>query len=117
MWTTRTEQAASRKSVRYMVDFAGKSVTFGDVIDAWKADAEFRIWFNDLLANAPFQAYRWETPSLTTATQTRPFEFVVLDSPGLARQADRDAFAAHFKHAEAVVYGRGGRLLAPHPTR
>ena len=27
---------------------------------------------------------------------SQPFEFVVLNSPGLARRPDRDAFAAHF---------------------
>ena len=33
---------------------------------------------------------------MTAATATRPFEFVLLDSPGLARPPDPEAFAEHF---------------------
>src|SRR5262249_23024246 len=43
----------------------------------------FRTLFTALLADAPFAAFRWETPALTAATADRPFEFVVLDSPEL----------------------------------
>jgi hypothetical protein len=49
-----------------------------------------------LLADSPFTAFRWETPPITIATANRPFEFVLLDSPGLARNPDADAFAEHF---------------------
>jgi len=49
-----------------------------------------------LLADAPFSAFRWETPPITTASAVRPFEFVLLDSPELATHPDPDAFAEHF---------------------
>jgi hypothetical protein len=62
----------------------------------WQNDADFRSMFIGLLADSPFSAFRWETPPITTATANRPFEFALLDSPGLASHPDADAFAEHF---------------------
>lgn len=77
--------------------------TFADVIIGWQGDAMFRTLFNSLLADAPFTAFRWEMPSVTTATLSRPFEFVILDSPGLARRPEPNAFAEHFTNAADEV--------------
>ena len=49
-----------------------------------------------MLAGTTHSAFRWETPPVTTGTAHRPFEFVLLDSPGLASQTDPNAFAEHF---------------------
>jgi hypothetical protein len=62
-------------------------------------DAGFRTQFNALLADVPYSAFRWETPAVTAVTMSRPFEFVLLDSPGLARRPDPEAFAGHFTGA------------------
>jgi hypothetical protein len=56
-----------------------------------------------LLADAPFSAFRWETPPITRASADLPFEFVLLDSPGLTSQPDPDAFAEHFRGSADVV--------------
>jgi hypothetical protein len=72
-----------------------------EVVEAWRSDRDFRAWFNALLAGAPFGAFRWETPPVTVATASQPFEFVLLDSPGLAHTPDPDAFAEHF-HGESA---------------
>src|SRR5262249_17430215 len=47
-------------------------------------------------------AFRWETPALCSATLERPFEFVLLDSPGLASKPDPVAFASYFKAKTAA---------------
>jgi hypothetical protein len=96
MWTTRCEELADGRVLRFVVDLASKPATCADVLRSWQGDAAFRSLFNALLANAPYSAFRWETPPVTAATVARPFEFVLLDSPGLARRPDQDAFAAHF---------------------
>lgn len=88
------------------------------MIAAWRTDAEFRTFFNTLLANTPFTAFRWETPGVTSDTLSRPFEFVVLDDPDLDRQPDPDSFAEHFRRAEADVVtfpnlGRNATLIVP----
>ena len=74
-----------------------------EVLDHWCTDPQFREWFNAILAAAPFAAFRWETPAVTTATASQPFEFVLLNDPGLARTPEPEAFAEHFANTTATV--------------
>jgi hypothetical protein len=94
MWSTRNEQLAHGSVVS--VDFEKRPVKFSEVLRWWQDDAVFRAFFIALLADAPFPAFRWETPPITAASAGRPFEFVLLDSTGLASRPDPDAFAEHF---------------------
>src|SRR5262245_29750789 len=96
MWTLRSEQLAQGRKIRFAIDRGSSPVSYADVLHRWQDDADFRSLFNGLLANAPFTAFRWETPPITTATVSRPFEFVLIDSPGLASNPDAHAFAEHF---------------------
>ncbi|HUQ68664.1 MAG TPA: hypothetical protein VM165_04020 [Planctomycetaceae bacterium] len=79
--------------LRFAVDSDSQPATFADVLNGWQGDPGFRSQFNALLAGAPYSAFRWETPPFTTASMSQPFEFVLLDSPGLARRLDQGAFA------------------------
>lgn len=99
MWAIRSEQLDVGQGQRYAVELDARSATFAEVIRGWREDAAFRSMFNDSLARSPFAAFRWETPSVTGATAPRPFEFVLLDSPGLAKFPDPEAFAEHFLDA------------------
>lgn len=73
------------------------------------------------MTDVPYTAFRWETPPVTESTLTRPVEFVVLDSPGLARRPDPKAFAEHFDAASedgVVVFpnlGRDAIMVVPCP--
>lgn len=121
MWTTRSEELVGVGGLRYAVDLDARPATTVDVLRGWQQDAGFRALFNALLAGAPFTAFRWETPAVTTATLERPFEFVVLDWPELARRSDPEAFAEHFVRAEASVVvfpnlGGDAILVAPCPA-
>lgn len=114
MWTTRSERLANPVGTRFTLDRAGRSVTWSEVIEGWRSDASFRQQFTTILAESPYTALRWETPAVTSRTLTRPFEFVLLDSPGLARAPDREAFAGHFRSdAEVVTFAnlRGDAVL------
>jgi hypothetical protein len=103
MWTTRSEKLTGSRSLRFAVDLDSRPATFVDVLRAWQEDAGFRSWYNSLLAAAPYTALRWETPPVTSDTAMQAFEFVLLDSPGLAGHPDPQAFAEHFQGAEADV--------------
>ena len=102
MWTSRNEELAGGRVIRTAIDLGGTPVSYAEVLTLWKQDADFRSFFIALLADAPFSAFRWETPSITKATAGRGFEFVLLDSPGLAARADPSAFAEHFRAAEGA---------------
>src|SRR6267142_7227290 len=99
MWTARSEELANHRGLRFSVDRGPTPASFADALRGWQTDPAFCSLFNALLADAPYTAFRWETPPVTSATLTRPFEFVLLDSPGLPRRPDPEAFAEHFRGA------------------
>jgi len=121
MWATRSEQLEGGRGLRFAVDLDARSATFAEVLLAWREDGAFRPLFNDALADSPFAAFRWETPPVTAATLARPYEFVLLDSPGLARRPDPGAFAEHFAgtpDADVVVFpnlGGDAVMVVPCP--
>ncbi len=120
MWTARTEELVDARGVRFALALDSRPATFADVVRGWQVDANFRAVFSALLADAPFVAFRWETPAVTAATVARPFECVLLDSPGLARRPEPEAFAEHFSGAEGDVVsfanlGGDAILVAPCP--
>src|SRR5262245_39312375 len=96
MWRARSDELTDGRGLRYTLELGSAPATFADVIHGWQGDASFRAMFGNLLADAPYRAYRWETPPVTDRTSSRPFEFVVLDSPGLERPPDANAFVEHF---------------------
>jgi hypothetical protein len=96
-WTAQVGEARRPGVSRYALSRGTVPATSREVIDAWCGDAEFCKWFNALLANVAFEAFRWETPPLTTDIEAQPFEFVVLDSPTLARRPDPEAFGQYFR--------------------
>ena len=94
MWSIRTEQLVHGSVVS--VDLKDRPVEFSEVLRRWQDDPDFRAFFIARLADAPFSAFRWETPPIAAASAGQPFEFVLLDSPELASQPDPNAFAEHF---------------------
>jgi hypothetical protein len=122
MWTPRSEQRADGRGLRVIIDRDSSAVSYAEVLHRWRHDADFRSLFIALLADSPFAAFRWETPPITTATADRPFEFVLLDSPGLGRDPDAGAFAEHFRGAagEDVVefpnLGKDAIMVVPCPS-
>ena len=121
MWTAQVEELTELRTRRVAIEINGLPVAYSEVLSRWQGDEEFRAWFIGLLASSPWSAFRWETPPVTIATAGRPFEFVLVDSPGLATDPDRKAFAEHFRGAgnEGVVQfqnlGKDAILIVPCP--
>ena len=122
MWTARISDVDSARGLRIGLDLDRNPGSYADVIDAWRSDAQFRSWFNAVLAGVSFGAFRWETPPVNTATAFRPFECVLLDSPSLVRQPDPTAFDEHFRdNVDAGVFsfsnlGRDAIMVVPRPV-
>jgi hypothetical protein len=121
MWATRSEPLDGGQGLRFTLAFDARPASYADVLRSWRDDEAFRSDFNDILAGAPFAAFRWETPCVTSSTLTRPFEFVLLDSPHLVRRPEPEAFAEHFEGvsgAEVVVFpnlGGDAVMVVPCP--
>ena len=120
MWAFQCDELPDSRGLHFKVQLSGHPASVADVVRGWQTDAEFRSLFNSTLAESRFAAFRWETPAVTQDKLTRPFEFVLLDSPGLARRPDPDPFHKHFGHAErdVVVFtnlGGDATLVVPCP--
>ncbi len=102
--------------------FDSRPATHADVVHAWRTDAAFCAAFDALLAEAPYAAFRWESPPINHGTLSQRFEFVLLNSPDLERPADIAAFAGRFRDcpANGVVtfanLGGDATLIVPGPT-
>ena len=97
-------------------------LTYEDVAVRWQRDEGFRDFFINTIKESPFQAVRWETPPINAATKKREFEFVLLDSPSLARPVDRLSFAGSFQTNapnQVEVFenlGKDALLVVPGPA-
>ena len=101
MWSVDVSDAGRPGTQRFAVMRDAAPTTCSDIVHAWRSDPDFRAWWSSVLARATYDAFRWETPPVTTVSASGPFEFVLLDSPELASQPDPDAFAEHFAESSA----------------
>jgi len=99
--------------------FSGTTrLSFVEVLQLWKSEEKFRVFFNELLCGIPFSAYRWETPAISSETKNRDFEFVILNDPSLSRKASTSAFANYFNDRAVVEFsnlGNNAVLVVPCP--
>ena len=68
MWTSRIEQLAGDRAIKVAIDRASSPLSFAEALRRWQEDADFRSFFIGLLADAPYSAFCWETPPITTAS-------------------------------------------------
>lgn len=123
MWNAQIDTMDGGRVRQVRILSGEKPVSYVEIVKRWRSDRVFRAFFIGILADAPYDAYLWETPPITRLTSTRAFEFVLVDSPALARLIpDPVAFASHFEATdtgvEVVVFpnlGGDAVLVAPIP--
>ena len=123
MYSVDVKQLDAGRVLRYRLLREGEPLSWSDVMDRWQNDQSFRVFFVSVLAGAPFPAYFWETPPVTSATINHEFEFVLVDSHQLAGvRTNQQAFANHFAAAQpgaSVIefsnLGRDATLVVPCP--
>jgi hypothetical protein len=111
------------RGLRYACPMAGTAISHATAMDLLRGSQSFRDTLIAVLAEAPFDAYFWETPPVCAATLGRGFEFVVIDAPTLARLTpDEAAFSEHFGRVgpgHPVAFpnlGADAVLVAPAPS-
>jgi hypothetical protein len=97
MWESSVDVLEDGRTRRVSLLLDKHPVSYADVLRRWAEDDAAREYFLRELADAPFAAYFWETPPVTRATLSRPFEFVLVDSPHLAAVTpEPEAFASQY---------------------
>jgi len=111
MWSAKRQEKPGGGGLRFGLERNGRPASVMVVLRAMRGSEEFRSFFNDLLAETPYTAMRWETPAVSTSTYHQSFECVVLDFPKLARHPDQGAFAEHFEEdgPDVVSFSNHGR--------
>jgi hypothetical protein len=123
MWKTEIEILEGGRVRRVQILRDGQPLTTAEVLAHWQNEEGFRGFFNTLLAAAPYPAFFWETPPVTASTAGKSFEFILADSPQLARfTPEPEAFAQQFARAgtgaEVAAFANLGGdafLVAPCP--
>ena len=119
MWTAITEDIPNgrRIGIRRNVE----TISFRTYLKSFEKDQVFGTWYADLLTGAGYEAFFWEHPPLSNANIDLEAEFVLLESPTLARVSPNpEPFRSHFRSENDVVSFRslGGDaiLIAPRPA-
>ena len=95
-----TEILEPDRKIRYRISDGAHDLSWSSVLELWQTDQAFREFFTSLLSGSEFDGFRWETPALTKQTADRPFECVLVNSPGFARRnTDLASFSEHFTDA------------------
>lgn len=120
-WNAKTESVHNGRRFRIRQDES--PVSFGAYLKLLEENREFASWYTYLLAAADYEAFFWEHPPLCDANIKSEVEFVLLDSPALARiRPNPEPFRSHFgrdRDCEIVSFrslGGDAILLAPRPS-
>ena len=123
MYQSLIQQIVPNKTQKYTITENGKILTYAAIINKWKSDEVFRDFYISLLATPPYPAYFWENPPVRKDTIHQPYEFILSDSPSLARvSADIHTFQNYYqqqKDLEGIVtftnLGGDAVLVVPCP--
>lgn len=123
MWDVETEVLETGQTRKLSLHEKDQPLSYAQTVAHWQHNAEFRSFFIDLLAAAPFPAYFWETPPVTATTAERPFEFVLVESPSLADAQpdprDFESYLAAVDKPDAIAafpnLGKDAFLVVPCP--
>lgn len=90
---------------RYRLLHHGEPVSYERAVRGLCEEREVRELVAGCLRDAPYEAFFWETPPVTPASRDRAFEFVLIESPALARVTARSTpFARELgRSADACV--------------
>jgi hypothetical protein len=99
MWQAKTELNANRKRLQLRVELKNNPLTYQAVMQLWRDSCAFRTFFAAALRDAPFAAFRWETPGLHLHNRQQAFECMLIDAPELLVAPDPHTFASHFRGA------------------
>lgn len=123
MWEFRSQVLKEGTVLKFALFESDRPVSFSEAIALWRESGEFRWQFSQQMANAPFSAFFWELPPVNREAIARPCEWVLVDSPHLAKVEPNPApFAKHWTQSKenkpAISFpnlGGDALLIVPRP--
>lgn len=119
MWTFETTPIA-QDGLQYHLFKNGRTLSFADVIYKWKEQPDFRHFYNNTLAQAPFEAFYWEHPAVLRQDLDKLYEFVLLPAESLLYVTPEPQQFQQYFISDSLVrcfYNLGGdaKLVVPCP--
>ncbi|MBC7864008.1 MAG: hypothetical protein IAF38_13615 [Bacteroidia bacterium] len=117
MWSSlKTE--TEKNVTKYTINQNEKAITNQEAIELLRGSDKFERFFSDLLSASPYEAYFWEVKSVSLDRLDDKFEFVLVNSPILAKiNADNSSFVNYFGKNKFVTsfFNLSGdsRLIVP----
>jgi len=112
----------SNSQIKYIIYQGDKQLSYYKFLTGLENEKQLRDYFRSILNNVPFDTFKWETPSINAKTITRPFEFIIVNSPHLKNiRPDTGSFREHFRRNAgkllSIFKNLGGDsiLIAPNP--
>lgn len=103
MWEY-TRKEINEYTFLFQLQEENQLLSFDRVLELWPSSADFRLFYNQLLVEQPFEAYFWEHPPITKGHTGQVYEFVLINSTALAGvTAQPAAFADYFSGGDRVV--------------
>lgn len=103
MWTVCRDNPGPADTLRLRFHAGSECLSYAEFVRALSEETSFRELIQEEMRAAPFVAFRWETPPLTTANINQPFECLLHNSPGLDVRADPTDFQTYFQPGVEVV--------------
>ena len=116
MWNYQREELGDGKAFRFSFEHP-----FHQIMEGWRTDAEFRLFFSKLLMDCPLEAFTWEVSPVSGRTLEQNFECVVIKSNRLsARRPSSAPFSSNFQGTEEPVVtfpnlDQDATLVVPRP--
>lgn len=111
------------QTLQFRVLQQGATMSRRGFVEALRDGGDLTVGLTESLIAVPYSAYFWECPPVSPATEHRPAEFVVIDSPLLGQiDPDPSPFAEIFRQQTSAIAVfpslRGdSTLIAPSPAR
>lgn len=104
MWNIDSIAFESLGATKYYVTSNNNKLSFEAIIDLLIHSTEFRLFFNEILANNKFVAYFFEVKSVTNKQIDKAFEFVLVSNETLSNiKADKTAFNKQLTNNQPIV--------------
>lgn len=119
MWTTQHDYLEPPGTLRLQFYSGNTCLSYDGFLQALVDEPNFRNLLIQEMQAAPFVAFRWETPPVTTRTLEQPFACLLHDSPDLNVRANPTDFEDYFEsHRDVVCFenpGADAQLVVPCP--
>lgn len=116
------EDYSRGNTLRFQVLKSGEVMSYGQVLDHWVYNHEFRDFYCELIQDSGLTSYVWETPPLTINHLDRAFEFVLLNIPIWSASPDTRTYEKFFDENggdHGVIFfdnlGKDALLVVPSP--